>query len=137
MSTRRFFFFALIAAFLAIVLHVPSHAAEPGEEKTVHELPKLQDVDLRFTGQRAAAVVLRQNERAWVVGSGSAVYGLVQFSDRTTGTAPFVRRTSVHFGSHFFTVRCSAMAVAIIGIIMVCSVGMIGFFIMRSFRHTQ
>jgi hypothetical protein len=137
MSTRRCFFIGLNAAFLVVALHVPSRAAEPGDEEMVQEIPKLQDVDLRFTSHRDAAVVLRQNERAWFVGSGSNLYGLVQFSDRTTGSEPFVRRTSVHFGSHFFTVRRSAMAVAIIGIIMVCSLGVVGFIIVRSFRQTE
>jgi hypothetical protein len=72
-------------------------------------------------GDRPMTVV-RQDEHFWVITSQSGWYGLFQFSDRTSKDAPWIRRTSVHFGTLKFTVRLPAVAVIAIVFLVVASI---------------
>src|SRR5258708_6484700 len=65
--------------------------------------------------------VVRTNDHAWILDSGSGRYGLVQFMDRYSADAPWITRTSVHFGTHCFTVRLPGLAMAVIGFLAVSS----------------
>ena len=79
---------------------------------------------LACTGQVVYSIndiVLRSDEREWLVRSDAGWYGLLQFSDRNSEGAPWIRQTSVYFGGHLLTVRLPATAVAGIGALAVPS----------------
>jgi hypothetical protein len=74
---------------------------------------------------RGPVTTVRVDEHFWVITSQSGWYGLFQFSDRAGADAPWVRRTSVHFGSHKFTVRLSATTTAAVTILAALCVVML------------
>ena len=65
--------------------------------------------------------VVRTNDQAWILDSGSGWYGLLQFMDRPSADSEWTTRTTVHFGTHSFTVRLPAVAVVVIGLISAAS----------------
>jgi hypothetical protein len=71
---------------------------------------------------RGPLATVRVDEHFWVITSESGWYGLFQFSDRAGADVPWIRRTSIHFGTHQFADRLPAIAVAVIALIAVASV---------------
>src|SRR5688572_7347923 len=69
---------------------------------------------------RGPMVTLRVDEHAWVVGSRTNEYGLVQYRCRANEQAPWIRYTSICLGRPLLTVRLPAILVAAI-ILMVAS----------------
>src|SRR5688572_12219759 len=53
---------------------------------------------------RGPITVVRQDEHFWVIESETGWYGLFQFIDGNGEKAPWIRRTSIYFGKHQFTV---------------------------------
>ena len=76
-------------------------------------------------------------ERSWLICYGSGSYGLTQFADRTGEDVPWVRRISIHLGTHRLIVGLRASAVTAVAFLAVSSLVLLASIFARRVSHAN